>query len=113
MSLPLDTAPGTELFSSYESDFQLTYSEIVQKLEELNGLGAEQRKGGIQAVERTIDEAYEILDQLTVEVQNIASAQRGQFNSKLREYRANVDKAKRNLVRRSEGERKRERENNF
>jgi vesicle transport through interaction with t-SNAREs protein 1 len=100
MSQPLDSAPGTELFASYESDFQLTYSEIVQKLQELNNLGPDHRKSGTQAIERTIDEAYEILDQLTVEVQNIASAQRGKFNSKLREYRSNVDKSKRELVRR-------------
>ncbi|KAA8912138.1 hypothetical protein TRICI_003603 [Trichomonascus ciferrii] len=89
---------GTELFNNYDSDFQLVYSEINQKLEELPEQGGQQqRKTTVKAVERAIDEAYEILDQMSVEVQNIASSERGQFNARLREYRSNVDRAKQNL----------------
>jgi vesicle transport through interaction with t-SNAREs protein 1 len=36
MSQPLDSAPGTELLASYESDYHLAYSEITQKLDELS-----------------------------------------------------------------------------
>lgn len=89
---------GTELFNNYDSDYQLVYSEITQKLDELpEQTTQQQRKTTSKAVERAIDEAYEILDQMSVEVQNIASSERGQFNAKLREYRQSVDKAKQNL----------------
>jgi hypothetical protein len=36
----MSSGGGTELFANYESDFQLTYSEIVQKLEEVTDLPA-------------------------------------------------------------------------
>ncbi|CAN6674275.1 t-SNARE Vti1p [Trichomonascus vanleenenianus] len=89
---------STELFTQYEGDFQLTWSEIQQKLEEIPSLGTkQQRAGAVQAVDRAVDEAYEILDQLSIEVQNIASASRGKYNSRLREYRAQVAGAKRQL----------------
>lgn len=96
MSSHLDSSPGTEMFANYESDFQLAYQEISQKLQDLPDLPtSEERKASVQAIKRAIDEANEIIDQLAIEVQNIPSSERAQFNSKLRKYRGDLDKAKR------------------
>ncbi|ANB14648.1 hypothetical protein AWJ20_2253 [Sugiyamaella lignohabitans] len=61
MSSPLDSGAGTELFASYDSDFQLAYSEITQKLDDIPNLTTEQQKPAIKAAERAVEEAYEIV----------------------------------------------------
>ncbi|VVT45186.1 uncharacterized protein SAPINGB_P000666 [Magnusiomyces paraingens] len=92
-----------DLISKYESEFGLTSTEITQKLDALTTeVDKDQRKKLLSSVERAIEEAYEILDQLAVEIQNIPSAARGPYNGRLRDYRASLDKAKRDVKRAGE-----------
>ncbi|KAK7207537.1 vesicle transport v-SNARE protein N-terminus-domain-containing protein [Myxozyma melibiosi] len=93
---------GSELFASYEADFRLAYAEITQKIDQIPDLAAEPRKASIRAAERAIDEADEIMGQMTIELQNISSGQRAKLNARLRNYRAELDTAKRDLRRATE-----------
>ncbi|ODV58633.1 v-SNARE protein VTI1 [Ascoidea rubescens DSM 1968] len=83
-----------ELFQTYEADFQIAYEEAQEKLNQIRDLDGEPRKSAMKAVERATDECYEIIDQMSIEVQNISSSERSSFNSKIRSYRSSVEKQK-------------------
>ncbi|KAK9475730.1 t-SNARE [Lipomyces japonicus] len=97
MSQALDSEPGSELFSSYESDFRLAFAEVAQKIDQIPELATEPRKATIRAAERAIDEADEIISQMAIELQNISSGNRAKLNARLRGYRSDLDKSKRDL----------------
>ncbi len=58
----MDTDVGTELFASYTEDFNLCVADIASKLDVIAPLQGEQRKASLRAVERSIDEAKELVD---------------------------------------------------
>ncbi|KAG5355077.1 t-SNARE VTI1 [Yarrowia sp. B02] len=89
---------ASELYKSYETDFLLAQSEIEQKLESISTLERDARTSAVNAVERTIGEAYEILDQLSVEIQNIPSSSRAPLSANLRQYRQSIQSAKKQLA---------------
>ncbi|CDR40079.1 CYFA0S04e03158g1_1 [Cyberlindnera fabianii] len=88
---------NSELFTTYETDYEVAYGEAQQKLQQIRDLDGEQRREAMKAVERATDECIEILDQLAIEVQNIQSGARSAYNAKIRSYRSDVDKAKKEL----------------
>lgn len=94
----LDSA-NTELFNTYENDYQVSYNEAQQKLTQIRDLDGEPRSEAMKAVERATDECLEILDQLAIEVQNIQSGARSSYNAKIRSYRSDVEKTKKELKR--------------
>lgn len=96
MSIALKDADDG-LFSNYETEFQLAYGEISQNLDEFVHLTAAEQRKTATGIQRAIDEAYEIIDQMAVEVQSIPSSQRSRYNNKLRGYRSDIEKAKRRL----------------
>lgn len=86
-----------ELFSNYETEFQLAYGEVSQNLDEFASLPPAEQRRTATSIQRAIDEAYEIIDQMAVEVQSIPSSQRSKYNNKLRGYRSDIEKAKRRV----------------
>ncbi len=56
----MDSDPGTELFASHESDFQLVKADFAQKLDQIDELAGEPRKAAVSAAQRALDEADEI-----------------------------------------------------
>jgi vesicle transport through interaction with t-SNAREs 1 len=96
MSNPLDTDPGSELFASNESDFTLLQAEISQKLETLNdgSVKGEERKALLRNIERSVDEANEILSQMKLELQNIPSNVRSRITPRFRNHQTNLDRTK-------------------
>lgn len=97
MSISLDDSVDSSVFGQYEADFQYTYQDLTQKLEDMQSLPAGERKSAVNGLNSLIDEAYEIIDQMAVEVQSIPSGSRAKFNSKIRTYRADVDRSKRQV----------------
>nr|ACD75403.1 putative vesicle transport v-SNARE protein [Starmerella bombicola] len=89
----------SEYLVSHESDFQFIQSEIRDKLEALreNGANAGNFKSEVSKAEDSIEEALEILERMSAEVQGIPTSERSQFNTKIRGHRAEIDKAKREL----------------
>lgn len=61
MSNPLDTDAGSELFSSYETDFKLLQADLNQKLDQITESSGEQRKSAIRQAEQALDEASELV----------------------------------------------------
>lgn len=87
----------SELFSSYESDFQLALQDARAKFLVANSASGALRKNALQAIEHATDEALEVLDQMNIEVQNLPANQRLSFNAKIRQYRGEVDENKTRL----------------
>ena len=57
----MDTDIGTELFASYENDFNLIITDISSKVESLADQDGEAKKGAIRAADRAVEEAEEIV----------------------------------------------------
>ncbi|EGW31532.1 uncharacterized protein SPAPADRAFT_62124 [Spathaspora passalidarum NRRL Y-27907] len=83
-----------ESFETYESEFQLALQEAKTKIAQINSVDAEQRKTQLKAIEAASDEALEVLDQMGIEVLNLPSNQRSSYNSKIRQYRSQIDETK-------------------
>jgi vesicle transport through interaction with t-SNAREs 1 len=57
----MDTDIGTELFASYENDFNLIITDISSKVEGLPEQDGEAKKAAIRAADRAVEEAEEIV----------------------------------------------------
>lgn len=97
MANPLDTDAGSELFSSYESEFKLVQAELNQKLDQITELSGEPRKSAVRLAERAVEEANELLDQMRIEKTNIPSTTRSRINPRFRNYETDLDASKRKL----------------
>ncbi|KAK7753865.1 t-SNARE VTI1 [Diatrype stigma] len=97
MANPLDTDAGSELFSSYETEFKLVQADLTQKLDQIPELNGEPRKAAINQAERALEEADELLGQMRLEKQNIPSASRTKVNQRFRNHETDTDKARRRL----------------
>ncbi|KAI8885913.1 V-snare-domain-containing protein [Backusella circina FSU 941] len=94
------SAGGSELFSNYEQDFTSLTEGIKIKIEkQIANQTGEERKATIRAVEREIDEADEILGQMDMEILNIPTPSRTRLQAKLRLYKSEAEKLKRDLRR--------------
>lgn len=82
----------SDLFSTYETDFQLAIQEAQSKLQSNSG------QQGARAIQGALDEASEIIDQMNIEVQNMPASSRSSFNAKIRQYRGEVEQSKRQLT---------------
>ncbi|KAJ3566263.1 hypothetical protein NP233_g7108 [Leucocoprinus birnbaumii] len=88
----MDQTP-TQLFESYEADFQLLLSSIKDKLEGSGkGLQGESRKASLRKVEIELDEADDIVSQLEIEIQGIPTSIRGQYTNRLKQTKAELSK---------------------
>lgn len=61
MANPLDTDAGSELFSNYEAELKLVQADLNQKLDQVDELSGEDRKGAVRGAERALDEAKELV----------------------------------------------------
>lgn len=85
-----------DLFSTYELDFRLALQEAESKFSSVNANPA-LRTQTIRAIESATDEALEILDQMNIEVQNVPANSRSAFNTKIRQFRKEVEATKAKL----------------
>ncbi|RCK62356.1 t-SNARE VTI1 [Candida viswanathii] len=83
----------SESFATYESEFQLSIQEAQSKISQINSVDAEQRKHYLKTIEGLNEESRELLDQMNIEVSNIPSNQRSSYNSKIRQYKSQLDEA--------------------
>lgn len=94
---PLDTAPGSELFTNYEAELNLITADLTQKLDQIPTQTGETRKATLAAAARSHDEARELLDSLRLEKQNIPSTQKQAVNQRFRNHESDVDALGRKL----------------
>lgn len=88
---------NSELFETYEADFKVSFNEAQQKLDAIKNAEGAQRQQAMKDVERATDECMEIIDQLTIEVQNLPNNQRSSNNSKIRTFRNDIENIKKQL----------------
>lgn len=86
----------SDLFSTYEQDYQLAIQEAETKFSSIPSNPA-QRVQTLRAIEGATDEALEILDQMSIEVQNVPASSRSAYNAKIRQCRRDVDACKAKL----------------
>ncbi|KAI0013287.1 t-SNARE [Xylariaceae sp. FL0662B] len=98
MANPLDTDAGSELFGSYEAELKLVSADLTQKLEQIPELNGEPRKAAINQAERALEEAEELLGQMSLEKQNIPSSSRAKVNQRFRNLQTDVDGYRRKLT---------------
>ncbi|KAI5958317.1 VTI1 [Candida theae] len=84
----------SDSFNTYESDFQLALQEAKTKISQVESVQGEQRQSYLKAIEAATDEALEALDQMGIEVQNLPTTQRSSYNTKIRQYKSQIDEAK-------------------
>ncbi|KAG2188701.1 hypothetical protein INT44_003840 [Umbelopsis vinacea] len=89
---------GSDLFISYEQDFGTICDAIRSKIEKQIP-NQKQRKATVRAAEREIDEADEIIAQMEMEILNIPTASRTRLQTKLRLFKSEFEKTKRDLRR--------------
>lgn len=88
----------SELFNGYESDFKIEYSDAQSKIEQVYGLDDESRRVELmKSIESSIDDCLDLLDSMSLEVQQIATHQRSSYNAKVRTYRNDIDRIKKDL----------------
>ncbi|CDS11647.1 hypothetical protein LRAMOSA03910 [Lichtheimia ramosa] len=93
-------AGGSDLFASYEQDFQTVSDGIRNKIDQqIPSQSGEQRKATVRAVERELEEVDEILGQMEMEILNIPAPSRTRLQAKLRLYKSEAEKMKRDLRR--------------
>ncbi|CAG8433966.1 12147_t:CDS:2 [Ambispora gerdemannii] len=98
----MDATGGSELFTSYEQDYNQVALSISDKITKtIPQQSGEPRKATVHAAEREIDEATEILAQMEIEIFNLPNSSRLRLQPRLRTYRSNLDKLKRDLKRAS------------
>lgn len=85
--------PDSDRFDSYEKEFKALYDDLSARIED-----PQAQAPSVSELQRLVDEGYELLDQLALEVQSIPSGSRSSYNSKIRNYRSNLDKAKRKIT---------------
>ncbi|KAI5953620.1 VTI1 [Candida jiufengensis] len=84
----------SDSFNTYENDFQLALQEAKSKIAQIESVEGEQRKTYLKSIEAANDEALEVLDQMSIEVQNLPSNQRSSYNTKIRQYKQQIDETK-------------------
>lgn len=88
----------SDLFDGYEGDFNLAIAEAQSKLEQTYGLQDENRRVELmKLIETAIDDCHDLLDSMTLEVQQIATHERASYNAKVRVYKSDLDKIKKEL----------------
>ncbi|CAD6585023.1 MAG: hypothetical protein CYPHOPRED_002951, partial [Cyphobasidiales sp. Tagirdzhanova-0007] len=91
----MDSAPGLEVFDSYETDYRTIASSVQGKLEgEARDAKGEARKAVLRRVERELEEADEIIEQMDVEVQSVPREHKTKLQVKLRSYKGDLARYK-------------------
>ncbi|KAL1919403.1 uncharacterized protein VTP21DRAFT_2096 [Calcarisporiella thermophila] len=96
----MDAPAGSELFQSYEQDYTTLADSLQAKIQHhIPSQTGEQKKTTVRAAERELEEADEIVAQMEMEVLNLPQSARNRLQSRLRSYKSDLDKLKRDLKR--------------
>jgi len=91
----MNSAPGLELYDSYEADYKQLISSVGKKLDgEIQESRGEQRKAILRRIEMELEEADEILAQMEIEIQPLERTTKSKVQVKLRGYKADLSKRK-------------------
>ncbi|KAK5810155.1 t-SNARE [Linnemannia elongata] len=95
----MDSPGGSELFESYEQDYEAIKVSITQRLNASGSQNGEPKKQTLRAAGREIDEASEILQQMEMELLNLPQTYRTRLQARLRGYKAELERLKQTMKR--------------
>ncbi|XP_074238986.1 vesicle transport through interaction with t-SNAREs homolog 1A isoform X6 [Saimiri boliviensis] len=79
-------------FEGYEQDFAVLTAEITSKIARVPRLPPDEKKQMVANVEKQLEEAKELLEQMDLEVREIPPQSRGMYNNRMRSYKQEMGK---------------------
>ncbi|KAG0281549.1 hypothetical protein BGZ95_002357 [Linnemannia exigua] len=92
-------AGGSELFESYEQDYEAIKVSITERLNASGSQAGEIKKQTLRAADREIDEANEILQQMEMELLNLPQGSKTRLQARMRAYKTDLERLKQTLKR--------------
>ncbi|XP_054378840.2 vesicle transport through interaction with t-SNAREs homolog 1A isoform X2 [Pongo abelii] len=79
-------------FEGYEQDFAVLTAEITSKIARVPRLPPDEKKQMVANVEKQLEEAKELLEQMDLEVRDIPPQSRGMYSNRMRSYKQEMGK---------------------
>ncbi|XP_070076624.1 vesicle transport through interaction with t-SNAREs homolog 1A isoform X2 [Equus przewalskii] len=79
-------------FEGYEQDFAVLTAEITGKIARVPRLPPDEKKQMVANVEKQLEEAKELLEQMDLEVREIPPQSRGMYSNRMRSYKQEMGK---------------------
>uniref|UniRef100_A0A8C4KEH4 Vesicle transport through interaction with t-SNAREs 1A n=1 Tax=Dromaius novaehollandiae TaxID=8790 RepID=A0A8C4KEH4_DRONO len=79
-------------FESYEQDFAVLTAEVTGRIGKVPKLVGDEKKQMVANVEKQLEEARELLEQMELEVREIPPQSRGMYSSRMRSYKQEMGK---------------------
>ncbi|XP_015395308.1 vesicle transport through interaction with t-SNAREs homolog 1A isoform X1 [Panthera tigris] len=79
-------------FEGYEQDFAVLTAEITSKIARVPRLPPDEKKQMVGHVEKQLEEAKELLEQMDLEVREIPPQSRGMYSNRMRSYKQEMGK---------------------
>ncbi|KAL6062082.1 hypothetical protein STEG23_024909 [Scotinomys teguina] len=79
-------------FEGYEQDFSVLSAEITSKISRVPRLPPDEKKQMVANVEKQLEEARELLEQMDLEVREIPPQSRGMYSNRMRSYKQEMGK---------------------
>ncbi|XP_036121515.1 vesicle transport through interaction with t-SNAREs homolog 1A isoform X2 [Molossus molossus] len=79
-------------FEGYEQDFAVLTAEITSKIARVPRLPPDEKKQMVANVEKQLEEAKELLEQMDLEVREIPPQSRGMYSNRMRSYKQEMGK---------------------
>ncbi|KAG0289759.1 hypothetical protein BGZ97_006400 [Linnemannia gamsii] len=95
----MDSPGGSELFESYEQDYEAIKVSITERLNASGSQNGEPKKQTLRAADREIDEASEILQQMEMELLNLPQSSRTRLQARFRGCKSELERLKQTLKR--------------
>ncbi|AOA64057.1 v-SNARE [Komagataella phaffii CBS 7435] len=90
----------SRLFETYSSDIQMTLAEAKRNLANISASNSVDRTRQIRLVEENLDDSYDLLERLNLELQNVSTSDRTKYNVTLRDYQNTLTQLKEQLIQR-------------
>ncbi|XP_077866012.1 vesicle transport through interaction with t-SNAREs homolog 1A-like isoform X2 [Saccoglossus kowalevskii] len=87
------------LLDSYEHQFGGLTAEITTKIAKIPNLSGSEKRSMISSVEKNMDEASELLEQMDLEIREIPSKDRQRFSNRLKSYQVEMTKLEKEFKR--------------
>ncbi|XP_060097667.1 vesicle transport through interaction with t-SNAREs homolog 1A isoform X1 [Heteronotia binoei] len=79
-------------FEGYEQDFAVLTAEITNRIGKVPKLLGDEKRQMVSNVEKQLEEARELLEQMELEVREIPPQSRGMYSSRMRSYKQEMEK---------------------
>ncbi|XP_018425613.1 PREDICTED: vesicle transport through interaction with t-SNAREs homolog 1A isoform X2 [Nanorana parkeri] len=79
-------------FQGYEQDYGVITAEITNRIGKIPKLGGDEKKQMVINVEKQLEEAKELLEQMDLEVREIPAQSRGMYSNRMRSYKQEMSK---------------------